>query len=192
MRSKYTFLARDQRGMSALISTASPSSTVNTTSDCLQANKMATTQAPEQSPMDSTQQLKPQEISFPLPKALHTTAHVHLTFLETCAMVFLSTTTPGDSAGSVASMGSFVYAMPDVSVCLTDLPLWRAWSLENLYHGSDMMSDKHSAPIPARPFPPPSTPRRRWNTRRGLLKSWLVVWGCRCMWGVALTPLRSS
>ncbi|PLB35731.1 proteasome assembly chaperone 4 family protein [Aspergillus candidus] len=74
---------------------------------------MATTQAPEQSPTDLTPQLKPQEISFPLPKALHTTAHVHLTFLETCAMVFLSTTTPGDSAGSVASMGSFVYAMPD-------------------------------------------------------------------------------
>ena len=58
---------------------------------------------------------KPQEFSFPLPKALHTTAHIHLTFLDTCTTVFLATSTPGDSAGSVKPMGSFVYAMPDVS-----------------------------------------------------------------------------
>jgi hypothetical protein len=58
---------------------------------------------------------KPQELSFPLPKALHTTGHVHLTFLAHCFMVHLATSTPGDSAGSVKPMGSFVYAMPDVS-----------------------------------------------------------------------------
>ncbi|PWY88732.1 hypothetical protein BO94DRAFT_534635 [Aspergillus sclerotioniger CBS 115572] len=55
----------------------------------------------------------PIEISLPLPKALHTTAHIHLSFLDTCAMVFLATSTPGDSAGSVKPMGSFIYAMPD-------------------------------------------------------------------------------
>lgn len=59
--------------------------------------------------------LKPLELSFPLPKALHTTAHVHLTFLDHCVMAFLTTSTPGDSAGSVKPLGSFVYAMPDVS-----------------------------------------------------------------------------
>jgi hypothetical protein len=59
--------------------------------------------------------LKPQELSFPLPKALHTTGHVHLTFLGHCALVHLATSTPGDSAGSFKPMGSFVYAMPDVS-----------------------------------------------------------------------------
>ncbi|OJJ63875.1 hypothetical protein ASPSYDRAFT_83917 [Aspergillus sydowii CBS 593.65] len=53
------------------------------------------------------------ELSFPLPKALHTTAHVHLTVLDTCAMVFLATSTPGDSSGTVKPMGSFIYAMPD-------------------------------------------------------------------------------
>jgi hypothetical protein len=58
---------------------------------------------------------RPQEISFPLPKALHTTAHVHLTILETCITVFLATTTPGESGGSLKPMGSFIYAMPDVS-----------------------------------------------------------------------------
>jgi hypothetical protein len=59
---------------------------------------------------------KPQEISFTLPKALHTTAHVHLNFLGHCAMVFLATSTPGDSGGSIKPMGSFVYTMPDVSI----------------------------------------------------------------------------
>ncbi|PYH45678.1 proteasome assembly chaperone 4 family protein [Aspergillus saccharolyticus JOP 1030-1] len=58
--------------------------------------------------------LHPQEISFPLPKALHTTAHIHLTLLETCVMVFLATSTPGDSAGTMKPMGSLVYAMPDL------------------------------------------------------------------------------
>lgn len=59
---------------------------------------------------------KPLEISLPLPKSLHTTAHIHLTFLDTSAMVFLTTTTPGDSAGCARPMGSFVYAMPDVRI----------------------------------------------------------------------------
>ena len=58
---------------------------------------------------------KPQEISFSLPRALHTTAHIQLTLLGRCAMIFLATSTPGDSAGSFKPLGSFVYAMPDVS-----------------------------------------------------------------------------
>ncbi|KAJ5204934.1 uncharacterized protein N7498_005813 [Penicillium cinerascens] len=57
--------------------------------------------------------LKPQQLSFPLPRALHTTGHVHLTFLDHCIMAFLTTSTPGDSAGTVKPLGSFVYAMPD-------------------------------------------------------------------------------
>ncbi|KAJ5551933.1 hypothetical protein N7461_006631 [Penicillium sp. DV-2018c] len=61
----------------------------------------------------TTPSTKPQEISFALPKALHTTAHVHLNFLGHCAMVFLATSTPGDSGGSIKAMGSFVYTMPD-------------------------------------------------------------------------------
>ncbi|KAJ6078464.1 hypothetical protein N7467_008217 [Penicillium canescens] len=57
--------------------------------------------------------VKPQELSFTLPRALHTTAHVHLNFMNHCATVFLATSTPGDSGGSIKPMGSFVYAMPD-------------------------------------------------------------------------------
>jgi hypothetical protein len=60
--------------------------------------------------------VKPRELSFTLPRALHTTAHAHLTFMNHCATVFLATSTPGDSGGSIKPMGSFVYAMPDVSV----------------------------------------------------------------------------
>jgi hypothetical protein len=60
--------------------------------------------------------VKPQELSFTLPRALHTTAHVHLNFMNHCATVFLATSTPGDSGGSIKPMGSFVYAMPDVSI----------------------------------------------------------------------------
>ncbi|KAJ5625131.1 hypothetical protein N7510_001440 [Penicillium lagena] len=55
----------------------------------------------------------PLETSFALPRSLHTTAHLHLTFLDTCSMVFVTTTTPGDSTASAKPMGSFVYAMPD-------------------------------------------------------------------------------
>ncbi|CEN62454.1 hypothetical protein BJX68DRAFT_162264 [Aspergillus pseudodeflectus] len=60
-----------------------------------------------------TQPARPMELSFPFPKALHTTAHIHLTVLDSCTMVFLATSTPGDSAGSLKPMGSFIYAMPD-------------------------------------------------------------------------------
>lgn len=59
--------------------------------------------------------VKPTEVSFTLPKAFHTTAHVHLNFLGHCAMVFLATSSPAESGGSIKPMGSFVYAMPDVS-----------------------------------------------------------------------------
>ncbi|WEW54783.1 hypothetical protein PRK78_000208 [Emydomyces testavorans] len=60
--------------------------------------------------------ISPIEISFPFPKALYTTLHLHLTFLDTTAMVFLTTTAMGESHGAATRpMGSFVYAMPDRS-----------------------------------------------------------------------------
>ncbi|KAL4984643.1 hypothetical protein BDW68DRAFT_14403 [Aspergillus falconensis] len=70
-------------------------------------NVQAPAPAPARSPQAST------ELSFPLPKALHTTAHIHLTVLETCVMVFLATSAAGDSTGRTKPMGSFIYAMPD-------------------------------------------------------------------------------
>lgn len=54
------------------------------------------------------------ELSLPLPYTPHTTAHIHLTRHQTCTTVFLTSSTPGDAAGSIKPMGSFVYAMPDV------------------------------------------------------------------------------
>ncbi|OJJ74261.1 hypothetical protein ASPBRDRAFT_39376 [Aspergillus brasiliensis CBS 101740] len=53
------------------------------------------------------------ELSLPLPYTPHTTAHIHLTRHQTCTTVFLTSSTPGDAAGSIKPMGSFVYAMPD-------------------------------------------------------------------------------
>lgn len=58
---------------------------------------------------------KPLELSFPLPKAPNTLLQAHLTFLTTVTTLFLTTTVLGESASTLAPMGSFVYAMPDVS-----------------------------------------------------------------------------
>jgi hypothetical protein len=58
---------------------------------------------------------KPLELSFPHPKASHIILHAHLTFLATSTTLFLTTTAVGESASTLAPMGSFVYAMPDVS-----------------------------------------------------------------------------
>jgi hypothetical protein len=62
----------------------------------------------------------PLELSFPLPKAPHTTLHMHLTFMTSSATVFLTTTVIGESGATNAPLGSFVYAMPDV--CTASLP----------------------------------------------------------------------
>lgn len=78
---------------------------------------MATTISNHPPPLSepASPSLKPIELSFPLPKTPHTTVHIHLTSMKTSTMVFLSTTTPGDSGSTMKPMGSFVYAMPDVS-----------------------------------------------------------------------------
>jgi len=55
------------------------------------------------------------EISFALPKAPHAILHGHLTFLEACAMIHLTTSELGADGSSATPLGSFVYAMPDVS-----------------------------------------------------------------------------
>jgi hypothetical protein len=57
---------------------------------------------------------KPIDLSFPVPRHPHLNLQAHLTFLDACAMVHLTTSTLGEVA-SRAPLGSFVYAMPDVS-----------------------------------------------------------------------------
>jgi hypothetical protein len=58
--------------------------------------------------------VRPVELSFPLPKAPETKIHVHLTINTTSVVVFLTTVYGGDIPTG-ASLGSFVYALPDVS-----------------------------------------------------------------------------
>ncbi|KAI9709050.1 MAG: hypothetical protein M1820_003496 [Bogoriella megaspora] len=56
---------------------------------------------------------KPIQLSFPLPRTQGTRIHLHLTVREKSILLFL-TTAAGDSAGA-ASMGSYVYALPNPS-----------------------------------------------------------------------------
>jgi hypothetical protein len=58
--------------------------------------------------------VKPIELSFPLPKAPETKIHVHLTVNTTSIVLFLTTVYGGDIPTG-ALLGSFVYALPDVS-----------------------------------------------------------------------------
>lgn len=62
--------------------------------------------------------LKPLQLSLPLPANPHTTIHMHLTLLSTTLLLFLTSTSTDhstSSSGGLSSLGSFVYAMPDVS-----------------------------------------------------------------------------
>jgi hypothetical protein len=58
--------------------------------------------------------VRPIELSFPLPKAPETKIHVHLTINSTSILLFL-TTVYGGGFPTEAPLGSFVYALPDVS-----------------------------------------------------------------------------
>jgi hypothetical protein len=55
------------------------------------------------------------ELSFQLPKAPETKIHLQLTINATSLLLFL-TTVYGVDAPKAAPLGSFVYALPDVSL----------------------------------------------------------------------------
>lgn len=59
--------------------------------------------------------VRPIELSFPLPKAPETRIHLHLTINTTSLVLFLTTSLSGDTS-TTAPLGSFVYALPDVSL----------------------------------------------------------------------------
>ncbi|KAI4123793.1 MAG: hypothetical protein LQ338_005097 [Usnochroma carphineum] len=56
--------------------------------------------------------LHPTHLAIPLPFSPHTTLHLQITRLETSNLIFLTSTDPSTS-GSLSSLGSFVYAMPN-------------------------------------------------------------------------------
>lgn len=58
------------------------------------------------------------QLSFPLPRSLDTRIYVHLTVQAKSIMIFLTTAT-SDEMGTPPPMGSFVYALPDVSLALS-------------------------------------------------------------------------
>jgi hypothetical protein len=62
----------------------------------------------------------PIEVCFPLPKAPHTNIHLQLTDNGLNLLLFLTTST--SESASASALGSFVYAMPNVSyICLMGL-----------------------------------------------------------------------
>ncbi|CAD0021981.1 unnamed protein product [Aureobasidium pullulans] len=61
--------------------------------------------------------MEPIQFSMPLPNAPGSRIHTHLTILATSVLLFCTSTTAEFSTPPVPSLGSFVYAMPDV--CLT-------------------------------------------------------------------------
>ena len=64
---------------------------------------------------------KPIQLSFPLPRAQATRIHLHLTIREKSLVLFL-TTASGESSSST-SLGSFVYALPNVIRCMCSIVL---------------------------------------------------------------------
>lgn len=58
----------------------------------------------------------PTQLSLPLPNAPGSRIHLHLTLLATSLVLFLSSSSSDSAAGAPASMGSFVFAMPDVRI----------------------------------------------------------------------------
>lgn len=86
--------------------------------------------------------MKPIELSFPLPKALETKIHAHLTINTKSIVLFLTTVYDGDIPTG-APLGSFVYAIPDVSriylhnlvgiLTFVEEPPWQ-YSLHPLIH----------------------------------------------------------
>lgn len=64
------------------------------------------------------------QLSFPLPRSLEARIYVHLTIQAKSVMIFL-TTAAADELGTPPPMGSFVYALPDVSCYCCWSLLWR-------------------------------------------------------------------
>lgn len=63
------------------------------------------------------------QLSFPLPRSLDTRIYVHLTIQAKSIMMFLSTAA-AEEMSSPPSMGSLVYALPDVSLRHADMGIF--------------------------------------------------------------------
>lgn len=69
---------------------------------------------PQQAPLAIASAMETFQLSFPLPRSLEARIYVHLTIQAKSVMIFL-TTAAADELGTPPPMGSFVYALPDVS-----------------------------------------------------------------------------
>ena len=119
-------------------------------------------------------------LALPLPLSPHTTLHVRITALRTSNMIFLTTTDFSPSSSSSA-LGSFIYAMPNVSMAPELHFNFMHSNQIRLY--SDSTLQMSSAP--------PSSPSRAVSTLLlVLLRSWPADRENPHMWGVALVFLE--
>lgn len=73
-----------------------------------------------QQPIMAVNQSEAQQFSIPLPRSLDTRIHLRLSTRAKAIVLSLATASQDDAA-SVAAMGSFVYALPNVRIKPSDL-----------------------------------------------------------------------
>jgi hypothetical protein len=83
---------------------------------------MATESKKETIPNGTHDIHKPIELAIGLPHSPGTRIHLHLTILATKLILFLTTASIDAGSTASATMGSFVYAMPDVQLSLVSSP----------------------------------------------------------------------
>ena len=132
----------------------------------------------------TTQSTASKQISLPLLLSPHITLHIQTTRLETSTRSFLTTTNPS-TIGSLSCLGSFVYAMPNVSILLfssSDTCSYKneiASGLNSVFSASASSLPSHYA-RPYIQFLVALTLRRDWlrpwQERRGYPRMLAAVW----------------
>lgn len=101
------------------LSNHSLSRKLNTFRDKQEPSMATESQTPITANGTSSPPPKPLELSIPLPNAPGSRIYIHLTLLATSLLLFLTSSSSDSASAGPASLGSFVYAMPDVMTPLS-------------------------------------------------------------------------
>src|SRR5690554_831990 len=82
----------------------------------------------------------PIELGFPLPNAPQTKIFMRLT-INTASILVLLTTIYGGETSTKPALGSFVYALPDVSICFATMCVYEFSEANTLIKASDSKPD---------------------------------------------------
>jgi hypothetical protein len=120
---------------------------------------------------------EPMQVSLPLPRSIDTKVFVHLTVRAKAITIFL-TTANQDDPSIPASLGSFVYALPDVS------------TIRFSVLGCELI--RTSASTQHNPYRPRCLPTRpRLSSPHASPSSWLASPTCLSMWATHV-PLQTA